>query len=604
MNSVEVFRNPRKRASRTGPASRSGRGRRIAALLAAVALAACGGKAGPPVVLITLDTTRADALGCLGAGSPSSTPALDRLASQGILFERAYTVAPQTQPAHASMLTGLYPPRHGLRQNGGERLADSASTLAEVARERGYQTAAFLGSSVLDRAAGLARGFDVYDCPSGEGLDGLAGRAVVERGIRWLERAGRDSRPIFLWVHLFDPHFPYSAARVGMEEGSREAYLADVAEMDGAVALLVEALEDAALLEQAVVLVVGDHGESLGEHGEQTHGAFCYDATLRVPMILRLPGGRRSGERSRATVSVVDVFSTLARAMGERLPQDSAGLDLADADPPNERGVYFESILGYHNYGWSPIAGWIDGAGKYIHTSRPEFFRLDADPEEAHDRSPEIADLERYLAGVAGVITTSASRAGAAAASDRTIVAGLQALGYAGGSASPDLPPLAEWSGLPVPATRVHERAATLEASALVRHGRFDVARPRLEALVRANRRNLQAVEELAEVYLQLGEPDFAIEQLERLLSHRPRDGDAARRLGVCLIERGETERGLEQLSRSLDLLDRAPDWFPSFVQQCRVAQREDLVQEHSRRFRLSLAGQPGGAGTSPDARL
>jgi hypothetical protein len=236
------------------------------------------------------------------------------LANESVLFEQAYTVAPLTLPAHASMLTGLYPLRHGVRDNVWWPLSPAADLLAERARAQGFQTAAFISSLALDKSFGLDRGFEIYDQPPRQAHQSHS--HFAERPAPAVVRAAQESlgardrsRPFFLWVHFFDPHAPYEAPE-GYGGTASHPYLREVAFMDAALGALVEGLRADGILDESLLVVAGDHGEALGEHGELTHGAFCYASVLRVPLIVRLPGGRRAGERSRALASVVDVFPT------------------------------------------------------------------------------------------------------------------------------------------------------------------------------------------------------------------------------------------------------------------------------------------------------
>lgn len=260
----------------------------------------CSGGGAHSVLLITLDTTRADALGAYGR-LPSVTPHLDRLAAEGVVYEHAYTVAPLTLPAHASMLTGLYPPRHGVRDNGVAGLAQSAVTLAERARAAGFQTAAFLGAVVLDQGFGLEQGFERYDTPArsfyGGPSMGYAERPAAEvAGLvaSWLAERDKD-RPFLLWAHLWDAHAPYEPPEALRQRAGGDAYLGEVAACDVAVGRLCAALAAEGLEDSTLIVVVGDHGESFSEHDEISHGPYVWNTTLQVPLLLRLPDGDKAG---------------------------------------------------------------------------------------------------------------------------------------------------------------------------------------------------------------------------------------------------------------------------------------------------------------------
>ena len=308
---------------------------------------ACGGTtpgtdSPPSAVLITLDTTRVDALGCYG-GPAGLTPHLDGLAADGVVFDNAHTVTPLTLPSHASMLTGLTPLRHGVRINGSQALGEEASTLAERARDAGVQTAAFVSSVVLGREFGLDQGFEHWDqpragsAPLANYTEERAAGATVANAVRWL--AERDTeRPFLLWVHLYDPHAPYAPPPAYVERAGGDAYRGEVAWMDDAIGTLLAALRADDAWSRCTVLVASDHGEGLGEHGEPTHGYFLFESTMRIPLLLRAPG--LAAGRSSRTVGVSDVFPTLQAALGLPPRAGIDGVSLLGADPgPGPRRV-------------------------------------------------------------------------------------------------------------------------------------------------------------------------------------------------------------------------------------------------------------------------
>lgn len=343
----------------------------------------------PDLILITLDTTRSDALGCYGrSGDP--TPNLDALAREGVRFTQARSVAPLTLPSHASMLTGLYPPRHTVRDNGQAVLPQSARTAAECLEDAGYETAAFVSAAVLDEPWGIAQGFQYFDAPQDTG-DGSAhvgersGREVIDSALAWLP--ARDAkRPLFLWVHLFDPHAPYEPPADALARAGGNAYLGEVVETDRQVGRLLAALRAYASFDASAVLVVADHGEALGQHGEPTHSALCYEPSIHVPLILRLPSGEQAGRVEDKLVSVADIFPTLLELAGESVPEriDSRSLRTPDA----ARAVYFESYSGWLNHGWSPLIGLAQGREKYLWSETHELYDLRLDPREKLDLGP------------------------------------------------------------------------------------------------------------------------------------------------------------------------------------------------------------------------
>ncbi|MBI5363284.1 MAG: sulfatase, partial [Planctomycetes bacterium] len=418
----------------------------------------------PNLLLVTLDTTRADALGCY-VMRPGLTPNLDALAARGVVFERARTVAPLTLPAHASMLTGLVPPRHGARDNGLVPVPSKARTAAELLAEAGYATGGFVSAAVLDPAWGLAQGFEVFDAPpppppeSVVHMEERAGSATVARALAWLG-ARDEARPFFAWVHLFEPHAPYAPAPEFLARANGDAYLGEVAAVDHEVGRVLDALRGSGELERTLVLVVGDHGESLGQHGEPTHSVFCYEPVLRVPLVVQLPGGARAGERSKATVSVVDVLPTLLDAAGVALPPGLDGRDLLQPPDP-ARAVYFESYCGWLNYGWSPLAGAARGDEKYVWSGVDELFDLATDAREKQNRASTRPDVcAAWRATIAELVAGPALSPDAGRDVDAEQRARVQKLGYAG-AAEPGLalPAPCATTGLSSPLERKPELA-------------------------------------------------------------------------------------------------------------------------------------------------
>ena len=562
---------------------------------------ACGGGEGArelrSAVLITLDTTRADALGCYGRAD-SPTPSLDRLARESVVQEGAHTVAPLTLPAHASMMTGLYPPRHTVRDNGMSPVPRSAVTLAERARAAGVQTAAVVAAAVLDHAFGLDQGFDSYDDPAHRGFEGSERRAseVADRALAWL--AGRDrERPFFLWVHLFDPHAPYDPPDAFRSApGAGVPYLGEVAAMDGAIGRLVERLREDELLDELTLMVVADHGEAFGEHEEYSHGAYCYEPTLRVPMLLRHPGGRGGGGRSARVTSVVDVHPTLAEAMGlppERSAPALDGESLFGREAAPERGVYFESYNGFLYYGWSPIAGWLDARGKYLHSSEPQLFDPWSDPGEAADLVVERAsELDGYRAAIERLTRRPAlSREQAHVAQD--LLVDVQNLGYAGAGDAPedDLPhPLAE-SDLPAPARTAAVHRKLMEATVHRNAGDPQGACALLEEVLAADPANYYARETLGSTLIEAQRCADAIPVFEALLRDGRRGPSTYYLLAVALMR---VEREAEAVDALVSSHELAPGNAAVLEALAGLLEREGRADEAAT-YRARLRALPGG---------
>lgn len=343
------------------------------------------------VVLVTLDTTRADRLGCYGAPR-ADTPAIDRLSDAGIRYRRCYSPAPLTQPGHASILTGLLPPRHRLHDNGPEALSLQIDTLAELLSRHGYETGAVVGAFVLDREFGFAQGFDDYDDDLSRGSPAgkfryaeRDARQVTDSALRWMDQ--RSNSPFFLWVHYFDPHAPYAPPGYNPKFTSRSAYDAELAYVDSQLARLLQKIDDSGG-RPTLIIVTSDHGEGLGQHGEPTHGLFTYDSTMRVPLIVRLPDDRGSGRLIDTPVSIVDIVPSILSWLSLDVPPGLDGLPLpvrtdtgTSAEPP-KRAIYLENRFVTTEYGWAALSGIVVGREKFIHAPRPEFYDLESDPHE------------------------------------------------------------------------------------------------------------------------------------------------------------------------------------------------------------------------------
>ena len=406
------------------------------------------------VLLITVDTLRLDRVGAFG-GRPGLTPNMDRLATEGVRLTRAYTSAPLTLPSHASILTSVAPPVHGLRTNGLFRLAASTPTLATVLHDAGYRTGAFVGSFVLDARFGLNRGFDVYDDRYGERhagdpAEGAERRAeeVIKPALAWILEQRTPSpeprtpspeprAPWFAWVHLYDPHEPYRAPEPYASR--HEPYDAEVAYADAMIGRLLDALRSGGQLERTLVMLAADHGESLGEHGERAHGVFAYDVTMRVPWATWSPGHVAAGA-SDAMVRLLDLAPTLSDLVGVARPAAFQGRSLASTPggPGNDVSAYLEAMDANLTRNWAPLTGIVAGGYKLIDLPIPELYNLGTDPAETvnlFDREPERA---RTLGAILRD-TTSRFAAQGTVAKKTTLNEEsrqrLQALGYVASSA-------------------------------------------------------------------------------------------------------------------------------------------------------------------------
>lgn len=547
--------------------------RRFTSTLLLIALPALTSACGDPAdagpvsgVLITLDTTNDTALGCY-VKREGLTPNLDALALESLVFDQARTVAPMTTPSHASMLTGLYPNRHTVRVNGQRPLPESAVTLAELARENELHTAAFVSAIAVGEGQGLEQGFDLYDAPVLQDAEG--GLFVGERpaaettaaAVKWLEK--RDpARPFFLWVHYFDPHTPYAPSESFLQRASQfrarfPTYLGEVAEMDQSIGELLAALDRHVPREQLLLSVVADHGESLGRHGEPTHKIYVYDATIKVPMLIRFPSGHRAGERSAEVVSVVDLFPTLVDGMKLRSQTGVDGISLFEKPVAADRGVYFESLAGYLAYGWSPLHGYADSRGSYIHGPVPEMYGPGDHVQRNNviDSHPDLArELRAKMFQVVDLPAIPASDEDV----DGELRDRIRALGYAGSSsASTPIPHPTQLAELPNPRRRIGDLNLMKEASVLVMNGKRAEAAEKFRAIIAQTPGNLEALELLGT--LLYTEHRFQ-EVIDLFLPIR----DKILYRKDCLGQLGESLKRLNRLDESLSVFMTIYEMWPS----------------------------------------
>lgn len=404
------------------------------------------------LVVITLDTTRADRIGAYG-GTRVETPHLDRLAAEGVLFEQAMTTAPLTLPAHATMFTGRFPPVHGVRDNGGFFLGPDELTLAERVKANGYATGAVVGAYVLDSKWGLDQGFDSYwdefDLSKYRAISLGAiqrrGDEVVDRGLEWLEsQASAADIPFFAWFHLYDPHTPYDAPEPFASRYAGRPYDGEIAFTDVQVGRVVSFLEQRGQLDNTVIVVIGDHGESLNEHGEASHGFFIYDAAIRVPFIIRAPSSGQRGRRVKDVVRTVDLLPTVMDLLGAKTADVMDGQSLVPlmTGAQVEMGLeaYAEALYPLHHYGWSDLRALRSGRYKLIAAPRAELFDMEQDPHEKTNlfetRRPLGDRMLARLREIEGEFAKRERPQQAAVEMDPDARARLAALGYVGSFSS------------------------------------------------------------------------------------------------------------------------------------------------------------------------
>ncbi len=513
-------------------------------------------------LLVTLDTTRVDAL---GSDAHRRTPNLDRLAAEGVVFDNAYSPIPLTLPSHASLFSGLYPPRHGVRDNGLLPLPEEASTLAEAARASGCDTAAFVGAVVLDAAFGLDQGFDVYDGPPpGKDHAERSATEVVDAALAWWKQRDRG-KPFFLWVHFYDPHTPYAPPKDLRTGDPRKDYAAELTYVDRELERLLARLRSDGALEDTLSVVVADHGEGFGEHDEDGHSIFCFETTLRVPLIVRPPasakGHLQPGTRSDELISLVDLHPTIIEAMGWKAAEDLDGHSFWNAPIPEDRGVYFESYYGYFSFGWSPLTGWIDKQGKYLHGTRPRFFAVGDDPGETTDLFAEDdARVRSHRASIARLAKRRTLKADEDTGAGDELLESIRGLGYASmGGSEASFPHPLENTGLPNPELVAPLHARALAGVELGKQGRLGDAEKVFREILAKNPQNYFVLDHLATCQFQLQRFDEAAETLRRLLEKSPtQPPEMWFKLGFAEQSAQHIDAAIEAYERSANLSPKA----------------------------------------------
>jgi choline-sulfatase len=493
---------------------------------------------GAPVVLISVDTLRADHLPAYGYRGVE-TPAIDALARDSLVFENAISQVPLTLPSHASLLTGLLPFQNGVRDNVGYRLDGGRATLASFLRSRGYATGGAVSAFVLDHTTGIASGFDFYEDRVEARGSGQAIGEVQRPGSvtgRLLERwvAGLPpGKPFFAFLHLYEPHAPYTPPEPFASRYAARPYDGEIAAADAVVGTFLAFLKSKGLYERSLVVFLSDHGEGLGDHGEDEHGIFLYREAIRVPLFVKLPGPPDPRRESRA-VALVDIFPTVASVLGVGPPRGLAGRSLLAARDTVSR-IYSETLYPRLHLGWSDLASLADGRFHYIHAPRPELYDWASDPAEKADLALRMPPAFRSLRVALLEIDRPFTQPGV---SDPETLKKLASLGYISGSSA-----ASGRADLPDPKDRIGSLTRLKEASRLASEGRFEAATSILRDLARESPDMLDARESLARVLRQAGRPDEAFEAL--LEADRLAPGTPQILLGLAdlALEKGDPVR-------------------------------------------------------------
>lgn len=535
----------------------------ISFLVGALALA----QSPPPnVLLITIDTVRADHLGAYGY-TKGATPAIDRLAREGVRFADATSQAPLTGPAHAAILTGQYPARLGVRDNASTPIPAGTSTLATMFKGRGYRTGGFVGAFILGPEYGFAQGFDTFDATFARFNAGMKlqaqrrGGEVTDAALKWIRG---DSHQFFAWVHLYDAHAPYDAPAPFRARFAAAPYDGEVAYVDSCIAKIVAALEQSGQLERTLIAVVADHGEGLGDHGEAEHGLFLYESVLHVPWIMRLPGHDAAGSVVKTQVRAIDVLPTLAAIAGVTPPKTDGTSVVpfykvpGGAAPRDPAPSYAETFYPKWHFGWSELKSVRVGDWKYIDAPKPELYDMRADAGEARNAIDARGPLAGGLSAELGKIQTGFGAAATvtdAPQPDPETLARLRSLGYVGiaspspGVRGPDPKDM-------VPTLETFKTGISRAMDALGR-GNADAAIAQLKTLVAMNDRSY-------ELHLFLGDAYAAKRQYDTALGEYA----AARMLNAHssapAISEARVYLGQGNLARALQQIDAAERLDPT----------------------------------------
>ncbi len=526
------------------------------------------------IILITLDTTRADRMGFLGS-KRGLTPNLDFLAGQAAVFARAYSQVPLTTPSHATILTGTYPQFNHVSDLGSP-LAKDLPYLPDILRQHGYRTAAFVGSQVLDpksaAAPGFDRGFETYDAPfhiRGPGEDRYhsverRGMTVVDSALGWLNQ--HPQGPFFLWLHFYDPHDPYDPPPPFKAQYSASPYDGEIAYVDSAIGKLLTTLRSRGLYDQTLIVVVADHGEAFGEHGEWSHGLFLYDETIHVPLVIKLPATGSIHSLIETRVGLIDIAPTLLQKVGIVAPAAMQGTSLLGLMKPTSSGdansaksdagaqdrpEYAETDYPYRAFGWSSLRAWRAGKYLYIDAPRRELYDQAQDPEAAHNlaqSSPSVADT------MAAQLQDLRRKTGRAGQSEVAITPRqaeqLQALGYvSSGSSKPESE---EKQRGPDPKDKVQIANSLHRGLLEAEEGNYREAIPLFEQILKADPKVALANLQLGRAYNSLGEFNKAAPWLQKAVELTPKSVEAHYELGAALGEMGDYAGSAKQLEAAV----------------------------------------------------
>ncbi len=567
--------------------------RRVLLLCVWLLLAVCAAANSTNIILITLDTTRADRMGFMGSRR-GLTPNLDAVARQSIVFEKAYTQAPLTTASHATILTGTYPQFHRVNDFGAP-LPSKIPDIADLLHEHGYRTAAFVGSIILDPhhlAPGFDRGFDVYDAGYRQRRHGddryhsMERRAaeVVAHAVAWIKQ--NEKQPFFVWVHLYDPHDPYDPPPPFAARYAKNPYDGEIAYADAALGKLFAFLKQQNLFETTAIAFMSDHGEALGEHGESTHGIFLYDETTHVPLLLKLPAGKHAGRRVSARVRLVDVAPTLMQIAVLPAPELMQGESLLATLAPNspERPAYSQTDYPKNGFGWSALSAFRSGKYLFVSAPRRELYDTASDPAEKNNvatKSPAVTDVLSAKNDEFRKQYSSDSLVESRAA-DPEQARTLAALGYVAGSATSGDPKSAGAD----PKDKISTANILHDAILFTETDHPEKAISLLERVLVDEPQIYVAQLQLGIAYAHMRQYAKAIPPLQKATELSPASGIGHYELGVALYETGEGKNAAQHLEKAVALMPMSADAHYSLAS---VYARIDRVPDAMNELRSTL---------------
>jgi arylsulfatase A-like enzyme/Flp pilus assembly protein TadD len=551
------------------------------------------------VVIITIDTLRADHLGCYGY-KQIRTPNIDALASESARFERAYTPVPVTLPAHTVIFTGTYPVFSGMHDFSGNKLNPQQPTLASVLKRQGYTTGAVIGSAVLDSRFGLNQGFDFYydhfdfNRLQESNLEEMErpGNVVANVALDWLGKNRQNK--FFLWMHLYDPHYPYRPPPPYSEQYKDRPYDGEIAFADAQVGRLISFLKANNIYRDTLIVLTGDHGESLGEHGEKTHGFFIYNATLHVPVIIHLPGSPSTTTVSEL-VSLADLMPTVLQVLKVEIPAEAQGQSLLRLMVPRKAGgarnLYAETFLPRLHFNWSELRAVETEKYQFIDAPKPELYDLFKDPGETQnlytDKKAVAEELRSRLTTLVGQYSAGQELAEKTGL-DPALMERLKSLGYAGFSGGGST--TVSDRSLPDPKDRIQTYELISDAISESQHGEYQSSAEKLTVVLKTEPNSVPTHYLLGLNYYRLHEFPKAVEELQRVLQLSPDYSLAVFQLGLAYARSGDFNQAIQTLKHALELDGTN---FSAAYNLGAAYLRKEMVPEAAAAFRQTIAIAP-----------